>query len=312
MPRLGSTQLQFASLLTVIALLLLLAGCARTADVPPAAQSQPESTPTLLPIPSRNVEATVEASIAATVTSIISPTPDIEATVKASIAATVIASSSPSPDIEATVQARLAEESIDATAEARTTATAVAALTPTPDIQATVEAQVAEAFINATVQAQVDATVTAASATAAAINCPVTRPSSLGGAPLPEKWTGGEEFVATESTAKMLPSGVNGLSGTLHLIQIGRKTKVTIGLEGPGPCPYAAAIRRGGCPDEGREPTGQFDYLLFNIVNGESISMVNTPAQFFQFSLAYVVVVAGQDLENDLVISCGNIPSPLR
>ena len=310
MPRLGSTQLLFASLLTVIALLLLLAGCARTTDVPPAAQSQPESTPTLLPIPSRNVEATVEASIAATVTSIISPTPDIEATVKASIAATVIASSSPSPDIEATVQARLAEESIDATAEARTTATAVAALTPTPDIQATVEAHVAEALINATVQAQVDATVTAASATA--INCPVTRPSSLGSALLPEKWTGGEEFVATATTAKMLPFGVNGLSGTLHLIQIGRKTKVTIGLEEPGPCPYAAAIRRGGCPDEGREPTGQFDYLLFNIVNGESISMVNTPAQFFQFSLAYVVVVAGQDLENDLVISCGNIPSPLR
>ena len=106
--------------------------------------------------------------------------------------------------------------------------------------------------------------------------------------------------------------GRDGLSGRLHLIQIERNTKVTITLDNAGLGPYSAVIRRGGCPDEGHDPGGQFDYLLFNVVNGESISMVNTPAQFFQFSLAYVVVVDGQDLENDPVISCGDIPSPLR
>jgi hypothetical protein len=109
----------------------------------------------------------------------------------------------------------------------------------------------------------------------------------------------------------MVAVGADGYGGTLELIQIERETKVTLTLDGAAG-PYAAAVRRGGCPDEGAEPSGQFDYLLFDVVDGESISMVNTPAQFFQFSLAYVIVVGGEDLENDPMISCGNIPSPLR
>ena len=129
---------------------------------------------------------------------------------------------------------------------------------------------------------------------------------------MPEEFTGGEEIAATASTTEMMPIGADGLSGTLLLIQIERQTKVTVTLDGAGPGPYAAAVRRGGCPDEGGEPEGQFDYLLFNIVDGESLSMVNTPAQFFQFSLAYVIVVDGEDVVSDPPISCGNIPSPLR
>ena len=128
----------------------------------------------------------------------------------------------------------------------------------------------------------------------------------------PEKWTGGKEIADTANSADMLAVGNDGFSGKLHLIQIERKTKVTVTLDNAGLGPFSAAIRRGGCPDEGNEPSGQFDYLLFNVVNGHSVSMVNTPAQFFQFSVSYVVVVEGQDLENDPVISCGNIPSPLR
>ena len=136
--------------------------------------------------------------------------------------------------------------------------------------------------------------------------------SGVGGAPLPEEFTGGEEIAATASTTDMMPIGADGLSGTLDLIQIERQTKVTVVLDDAGPGPYAAAVRRGGCPDEGGDPDGQFDYLLFSVEGGESVSMVNTPAQFFQFSLAYVIVVDGEDLVNDTPISCGNIPSPLR
>ena len=136
--------------------------------------------------------------------------------------------------------------------------------------------------------------------------------SGVGGAPLPEEFTGGEEIAATASTTDMMPIGADGLGGTLDLIQIERQTKVTVILDDAGPGPYAAAVRRGGCPDEGGEPDGQFDYLLFSVEGGESVSMVNTPAQFFQFSLAYVIVVDGEDLVNDTPISCGNIPSPLR
>ena len=137
-------------------------------------------------------------------------------------------------------------------------------------------------------------------------------PAGVGGAPLPEEWDGSEGIAATESSAEMTGHGADGLGGTLHLIQIERKTKVSVTLDDAGSGPYSAAVRRGGCPDDGAAPAGQFDYLLFDVVDGESVSMVNTPAQFFQFSLAYVVVVNGTDLENDPVISCGNIPSPLR
>ena len=136
--------------------------------------------------------------------------------------------------------------------------------------------------------------------------------SRVGGAPLPEEFTGGEEIAATASTSEMMGIGANGLSGTLHLIQIERQTKVMVTLDNAGPGPYAAVIRRGGCPDEGGEPGGQFEYILFDVVDGGSISMVNTPAQSFQFSLAYLIVVDGEDLVNDPLISCGNIPSPLR
>ena len=143
---------------------------------------------------------------------------------------------------------------------------------------------------------------------------PTNTPASagVGGAPLPEEWDGSEGIAATESSADMMAVGVDGLSGTLHLIQIERDTKFTVILHNAGPGPYAAVIRRGGCPDRGEKPSGQFDYLLFNVVDGESISMVNTPAQFFQFSLGYIAVVDGTDLESDPLISCGNIPSPLR
>ena len=137
-------------------------------------------------------------------------------------------------------------------------------------------------------------------------------PASVGGAPLPEEWDGSEGIAATESSAEMTAHGARGLSGTLHLIQIERQTKITVTLDNAGPGPYSAAIRRGGCPDRGAQPGGAFDYILFDIVDGESISMVGTPAQFFQFSLSYVAVVDGTDSLNDPLISCGNIPSPLR
>ena len=279
-----------ASILLIVVLIFLLTACSRTTDIEPTMQARAEASPTLLPTPTQNIPATVEASIAATVISITSPT----------------------PDIEATVEARVAEAFIDATVEAQVTATAISALTPTPDVEATVEARVADAFIQATVEAQVTATAASISATTTAEARPLVTSLPLPGVPFPGEWMGGEEIAATSSTASMWAVGANGLNGRLHLIQIGRITKVTINLDYAGPGPYAAVIRRGGCPAEGEDPRGQFDYLLFDVVNGESISLVNTPAQFFQFSLAYVAVVTGLDLENAPLIACGNIPSPLR
>ena len=281
---------QRASILLIVVLIFLLAACSRTTDIEPTMQARADASPTLLPTPAQNIPATVEARIAAT----------------------VISATSPTPDIEATVEARVAEAFIDATVEAQVTATAISGLTPTPDIEATVEARVDDAFIQATVEAQVTATASSIDATATVKARPTSTYSILNGVPVPEEWIGGEERAATASTANMLAVGVNGLSGTLDLIQIERQTKVTVNLDGAGPGPYAAAIRRGGCPMDGGPPRGQFDYTLFYIVDGRSISMVNTPAQFFQFSPSYVVVVRGEDLETDPVISCGNIPSPLR
>lgn len=127
------------------------------------------------------------------------------------------------------------------------------------------------------------------------------------GVPEPEEWDGSEGIATTESNAVMIAYGSDGLSGSIHLIQVGRKTRVTVTLHDADPGPYSAAIRRGSCSNP-----GQLDYLLFDVIDGASISMVDTPAAFFQFSLSYVVVVGGTDLENDPMVSCGNIPSPLR
>ena len=130
--------------------------------------------------------------------------------------------------------------------------------------------------------------------------------------PLPEEWTGDERIAKTASSADMVAVGEEGLNGALHLVQIHWWTRVTVTLHDAGPGPFAAAIRRGSCPSEGGEPSGQFEYLLFDIVDGKSISMVDTPAQFFQFSPSYVVVVSGTDQVSDPPVSCGNIPSPIR
>ena len=110
----------------------------------------------------------------------------------------------------------------------------------------------------------------------------------------------------------MDPIGPNGLSGRLHLVQIDRETQVTITLDDAGRGPFSAVIRRGSCPECGEVPQGHLDYLLSDVVDGESVTMVKTPLQFFQFSLAYVLVVGGDDLQGDAPVSCGNIYSPLR
>ena len=255
----GDFRTQRVSIFLIVVLMLALAACSRTADIEPTIQARADASPIILPTPTRNIPATVEARIAAT----------------------VISATSPTPDIEATVEARVAEAFIDATVEAQVTATAISGLTPTPDIEATVEARVDDAFIQATVEAQVTATASSIDATATVKARPTSTYSILNGVPVPEEWIGGEERAATASTANMLAVGMNGLSGTLDLIQIERQTKVTVNLDGAGPGPYAAAIRRGGCPMDGGPPRGQFDYTLFYIVDGQSISMVNTPAQFF-------------------------------
>ncbi|MCH9036776.1 MAG: hypothetical protein IH860_05610 [Chloroflexi bacterium] len=126
--------------------------------------------------------------------------------------------------------------------------------------------------------------------------------SSTSDAPAPQPFVGGDEISATLLNVEMLPMGAAGLSGSATLIQIARLTKVTVSLEGAGSDILTAVMRRGRCPTEGEEPQGKEDYGLFDMENGESISMVNTPTQFFQFSKVYILVSSGT--EN---VSCGNV-----
>ena len=100
--------------------------------------------------------------------------------------------------------------------------------------------------------------------------------------------------------------GGSGVSGTATLVQIGRKTKVTVNITPGDPgASQAAMIRRGRCGDE-----GQVDYLLFDVVDGESISIINTPTQFLQFSSVHINVHAGAAADTPIV-SCGNVLSVL-
>ena len=126
------------------------------------------------------------------------------------------------------------------------------------------------------------------------------------GVPTPEPWTGGEEQLATFIEAEMTEAGGSGQSGTVILVQIERKTKVEItitpGLGGP----QKALVRRGKCGETG----GKVDYLLFDVIDGKSISLINTPTQFLTgFSRNIIEVHAGPS-ESDPIASCGNLPSP--
>lgn len=132
---------------------------------------------------------------------------------------------------------------------------------------------------------------------------PTPRPSSSGtDAPTPQPFVGGDEISATLVKVEMLPMGAAGLSGSATLIQIVRLTKVAISLEDAGSDILTAVMRRGRCPTEGEEPQGKADYGLFDLEDGASISMVNTPTQFFQFSKAYILVSSGTGN-----VSCGNV-----
>ena len=103
----------------------------------------------------------------------------------------------------------------------------------------------------------------------------------------------------------MVAIGADGVSGTLELVQIERQTKVIVILTDAGAGPYSAAVRRGGCPDEGDAPEGQFDYGLFDVVDASPLAC-NTPASLpVQPAMSSCMTVLTR--LNDRV-SCGNSP----
>jgi len=135
---------------------------------------------------------------------------------------------------------------------------------------------------------------------ASPIPTPTPRPSTS--ALTPQPFVGGDEISATLLKVEMISMGAAGFSGSATLIQIDRLSKVTVTLEGAESDILTAVMRRGRCPTEGEEPKGKEDYGLFDLENGESISMVNTPTAFFQMSKVYILVSSGA--EN---VSCGNV-----
>lgn len=94
-------------------------------------EAGPPTTPAAAPTAPPNLEATVQAAVAA---AIHTPTPDIEATVQARLAAVLPTPTPvPTPDIEATVQARLADAMATAAPEPTPTPAPNATPAPAPD-----------------------------------------------------------------------------------------------------------------------------------------------------------------------------------
>ena len=124
-------------------------------------------------------------------------------------------------------------------------------------------------------------------------------PTALPGTPTPPPTPEPYTFFELEMEAV----GGSGVSGTASLLQVDRKTKVTINIAPGDPgASQVAIIGRGRCGDE-----VQVDYLLSDVVDGESVSVINIPTQFFRFSRNYIVVHAGAFVDTPIV-SCGNIP----
>ena len=123
---------------------------------------------------------------------------------------------------------------------------------------------------------------------------------------LSEAFTGGEEAPGTEQNIPMAAMGGSGQTGIARLVQISRTTKIEITLSPPGDGKQIAFIGRGRCDDAERED--QVDYILFDVVDGKSISVVNTPPALFAFSRSIIIVLNGDSLDSGEA-ACGDIPS---
>ncbi|MFQ5933561.1 MAG: hypothetical protein ACE5KI_02840, partial [Dehalococcoidia bacterium] len=89
---------------------------------------------------------------------------------------------------------------------------------------------------------------------------------------------------------------------------IERKTKIEINITpGPEGVSQLAVVRRGRCADLTRDP--QMDYLLFDVQDGESVSMIDIPAILLEFSREIIAVYAGDTPSEDEMVSCGDLPS---
>lgn len=121
---------------------------------------------------------------------------------------------------------------------------------------------------------------------------------------LSEAFTGGEEAQGTEQIIEMAAMGDSGQSGTTRLVQISRTSKIEITLSPPGDGKQIAFIGRGRCDDAERDE--QMDYILFDVVDGKSISIVNTPPALFAFNRLIVIVLNGNSLDSGEA-ACGNI-----
>ncbi|MEE9198726.1 MAG: hypothetical protein V3U26_02890 [Dehalococcoidia bacterium] len=121
---------------------------------------------------------------------------------------------------------------------------------------------------------------------------------------MPEAYTGQEEIPETLLEFDMIEMGGSGQSGSGTVVQVERKSKVVINITPGSGGLQLADIHRGRCAAK----EAQVDFLLFDVVDGQSISVINIPASFFGFNRNIVVVHAGTS-ESDPVASCGDVPT---
>jgi hypothetical protein len=129
---------------------------------------------------------------------------------------------------------------------------------------------------------------------------------ALEGAQLPEPFVGGEEVAGTEEILEMMAMGGSGQTGTTRLVQVERTAVIEITLSPAGDGNQIAVIGRGRCDDE--ERSEQVDYVLYDVEDGKSISVVNQPVAYFSFSRSIILVYNGDSIDSGEA-ACGDIRS---
>jgi len=107
----------------------------------------------------------------------------------------------------------------------------------------------------------------------------------------------------TERTITLSQQNGSGESGSAVLVEKDGKTTVTLDMTGaPLDVPQPAHIHSGACPD-----VGAVAYPLTNLVNGKSVTVLDTTFAKLDAKLPMAINVHKSVPESKVYVSCGNL-----
>lgn len=110
------------------------------------------------------------------------------------------------------------------------------------------------------------------------------------------------DALATEAQFDLDAQNNSGQDGTVKLEQVGDQVRVTISVANPMATPQPAHIHNGNCPNP-----GSVVYPLQNVVNGSSVTMLDTTLAQLAAMGDLAVNIHKSSTESSVYYSCGNL-----